>query len=204
MKAGQRKKSQWPKSMNPGNLVAFRNFILNKLKKGQEPDVMASSLSSTKPLMHHPMVQIPSVGCCESPHELSFAPSKPTSLGALRGEYSDLLAEMSFNPDSLLSSESSGDSPLAVFGGGSPLGDFGLGLADEIGLGSPSLNGFPAQSASPPHLTESTMDIDGCVQFFADDPITQSLSESNLPSSFDQDLDNIFKTDRDPLLGALS
>ena len=36
MKAAQRKKGQWPKSMNKANLLAFRQHILNKLKKGQE------------------------------------------------------------------------------------------------------------------------------------------------------------------------
>lgn len=205
MKSSQRKKSQWPKSMNPGNLVAFRNFILNKLKKGQEPESLATSLASTMPLMHHPLMQIPSNMHCERPHGLSFIPSnKPTSLGGLRGEYSDLLAEMSFDPDSLLSSESLAESPSAVFGGSSSLGDFGLSLADEMTLSSSSLHNLSMQLSSPLSAPEATMDIDGCVQFFAEDPITQSLSDSNLPSSFDQDLDNIFKTDRDPLLGALS
>ena len=36
MKASQRKKGQWPRSMNKANLMAFREHILNKLKKGQE------------------------------------------------------------------------------------------------------------------------------------------------------------------------
>ena len=33
---GKKKKSQWPRSMNRANLLAFRQRILNKLKKGQE------------------------------------------------------------------------------------------------------------------------------------------------------------------------
>ena len=36
MKATQRKKGQWPRSMSKANLMAFREHILNKLKKGQE------------------------------------------------------------------------------------------------------------------------------------------------------------------------
>ena len=36
MKASQRKKGQWPRSMSKANLMAFREHILNKLKKGQE------------------------------------------------------------------------------------------------------------------------------------------------------------------------
>jgi hypothetical protein len=36
MKATQRKKGQWPRSMSKANLMAFREHILNRLKKGQE------------------------------------------------------------------------------------------------------------------------------------------------------------------------
>ena len=36
MKATQRKKGQWPRSMSKANLMAFREHILNKLKKGKE------------------------------------------------------------------------------------------------------------------------------------------------------------------------
>ena len=36
MKASQKKKGQWPRSMSKANLMAFREHILNKLKKGQE------------------------------------------------------------------------------------------------------------------------------------------------------------------------
>lgn len=35
-KSNQRKKNQWPRSMNKANMMAFRQHILNKLKKGQE------------------------------------------------------------------------------------------------------------------------------------------------------------------------
>ena len=36
VKAAQKKKTQWPRSMNRANLIAFREHILNKLKKAQE------------------------------------------------------------------------------------------------------------------------------------------------------------------------
>jgi hypothetical protein len=36
MKTGHKKKTQWPRSMNKANLLAFREHILNKLKRGQE------------------------------------------------------------------------------------------------------------------------------------------------------------------------
>ena len=36
VKSGQRRKNQWPRSMNKANMMAFRQHILNKLKKGQE------------------------------------------------------------------------------------------------------------------------------------------------------------------------
>ena len=36
VKCGQKKKTQWPRSMNKANLMAFREHILNKLKKGQD------------------------------------------------------------------------------------------------------------------------------------------------------------------------
>ena len=36
MKGMQKKKTQWPRSMNRANLIAFREHILNRLKKAQE------------------------------------------------------------------------------------------------------------------------------------------------------------------------
>lgn len=46
MKASQRKKGQWPRSMSKANLMAFREHILNKLKKGQESSSGAGGDSS--------------------------------------------------------------------------------------------------------------------------------------------------------------
>lgn len=49
-----KRKSQWPRSMNRANLMAFREKILNKLKKGQEiaaepsPQVIPLSILTTK------------------------------------------------------------------------------------------------------------------------------------------------------------
>lgn len=43
MKASQKKKGPWPRSMSKANLMAFREHILNKLKKGQESSDRANS-----------------------------------------------------------------------------------------------------------------------------------------------------------------
>ena len=43
MKVSGRKKSQWPRSMSKANLMAFRQHILNKLKKGYDVSVAESA-----------------------------------------------------------------------------------------------------------------------------------------------------------------
>lgn len=52
LKASHKKKTQWPRSMSKANLMAFREHILNKLKRGKEDgqassDSQDSSLSSS-------------------------------------------------------------------------------------------------------------------------------------------------------------
>ncbi len=49
--ANQRRKNQWPRSMNKANMMAFRQHILNKLKKGQESaaDSCAVKQEATSP-----------------------------------------------------------------------------------------------------------------------------------------------------------
>ena len=46
MKGSTKKKTQWPRSMNRANLMAFREHILNKLKKSQEVATEPSSLQA--------------------------------------------------------------------------------------------------------------------------------------------------------------
>lgn len=43
MKVNGRKKTQWPRSMSKANLMAFRQHILNKLKKGQDNNTADSA-----------------------------------------------------------------------------------------------------------------------------------------------------------------
>ena len=48
MKSGaHKKKTQWPRSMNKANLMAFREHILNKLKRGQEGQRLLQSVNLT-------------------------------------------------------------------------------------------------------------------------------------------------------------
>ena len=169
MKRQKRSKSQWPKSMNPGNLMAFRNFILNKLKQGQEKPLTVSG--PPQPLYSHSENG--------STNSDSSGQNSPTTL---QSQY-DLLADMTFNPDTLLSS----DLPSSPFD-----------------LLSPSATPDDTFSVSSPESqllgSEIGVDFDGYAQLFsADDlPLTEALSDSNISS----DLENIFiKTDRDPLLG---
>ena len=49
MKGSHKKKSQWPRSMNKANLMAFREHILNKLKRGQGEAQQQRSCSPTHP-----------------------------------------------------------------------------------------------------------------------------------------------------------
>ena len=52
-KGTPKKKTQWPRSMNRANLIAFREHILNKLKKGQEGVV--ETVSHPTPLSVFPV-----------------------------------------------------------------------------------------------------------------------------------------------------
>ena len=53
MKSSQKKKTQWPRSMSKANLLAFRQHILNKLKRGQEE-------SQKSPSQETSLVRLPS------------------------------------------------------------------------------------------------------------------------------------------------
>ena len=168
MKRSKRPKSQWPKSMNPGNLMAFRNFILNKLKQGQEKPLTVSG--PPQPLYSHSE-------CTNS--ETSSGQNSPTNI---QSQY-DLLADMTFNPDTLLSS----DLPSSPFDLLSPSAT----PDDTFSVSSPDSQLFGSDIG---------VDFDGYAQLFSVDdlPLAEALSDSNISS----DLDNIFiKSDRDPLLG---
>lgn len=47
MKNSHKKKTQWPRSMSKANLMAFREHILNKLKRGQEESQRPNSLANS-------------------------------------------------------------------------------------------------------------------------------------------------------------
>lgn len=175
----KRTKSQWPKSMNPGNLMAFRNFILNKLKKGQEKPLTVTGVP--QPLSH----------------SLHRSYSETGSAGDKSGESSpsamsshDLMNDMSFDPDTLLSCTMSLDAVPFDLLNQSTTPD------DAFSVSSPDSQIFGS---------ETGVDFDGYAQLFSTDdlPLSEALSDSNI-STMDSDLDNIFKTDYDPLLGAMS
>ena len=207
MKASQRKgKSTWPKSMNSGNLMAFRNFILSKLKKGKEvtecnpnssdESVRSFDWSSTDQIMG-PL--------CSRNTRFSSDSSCPSSFLSLSEstKYEELLSEINFNPDTLLASDGTIDctslSPFSRQSGSISPSPVPLSPGLETSLQFASLSSLTSDSPS----ADTNMGFDGYVQFLSVDPLSQSLSDPN-PSStnLNDDLDHIFKTDADPLLGA--
>lgn len=103
---------------------------------------------------------------------------------------SDLLSDASFNPDTLLSADLALDS-------------------SPFDLLSPSATPDDAFSVTSPESqflnSEIDMDFDGYAQLLSTDdlPLSEGLTDSAL-SCLNSDLENIFKTDQDPLLGGLS
>lgn len=186
MKRQKRNKSQWPKSMNPGNLMAFRNFILNKLKKGQEKPMTVTGVP--QPLSHSLHRSVSETSSTSDRTEMG-SPTITHGLTSPR-DCSDLLSDASFNPDTLLSADLALDS-------------------SPFDLLSPSATPDDAFSVTSPESqflnSEIDMDFDGYAQLLSTDdlPLSEGLTDSAL-SCLNSDLENIFKTDQDPLLGGLS
>ena len=85
------KSSQWPRSMNRANLMAFREHILSKLKKGQEEMMYSSSEVNAIATSVTPKVEAPSpsseyrvkVMCERNTTMEGFCDSESTDLGSM-------------------------------------------------------------------------------------------------------------------------
>ncbi|XP_019853704.1 PREDICTED: zinc finger protein ZXDC-like isoform X2 [Amphimedon queenslandica] len=200
---GAHKSSQWPKSMNPGNLVAFRNFILKKLNKeqggengpGDEEEELGEELGDNRLLAENDF--FPSFRCHESMiGSQGFIPDGDN--------FEEMFKDVDFNPDSLLSlSEMQETCSL------SPFSVTGTSLSDPFSPSSSSSGGGFEMNPF-----DENMDFDGFFHMFDVTPAgTSSTSLSVAPPSSEseldllslsQDLDMIFKSDADPLLGGIS
>ena len=187
---GSTSKSQWPKSMNPGNLVAFRNFILKKLNKDKETDEDESmALYHSDPHHKSDSLSLPPEHICYGDDNSIIDDSHLVLLPPDFQGLDNIFDDIDFNPDSLLAPECSQSttSPFSVSTNGSP---------DPF---SPSGTESVHERASMSPLAEDYMDFNGFFHFFDVDP---SSSDIDLPLS--HDLDMIFKSDADPLLGGIS
>ena len=201
---GGHKSNQWPKSMNPGNLVAFRNFILKKLNKEQgencgEEEELVEELGDNRLLSESD----------------SFPPYHESLIGAHAGlipdcdKLEEIFKDIDFNPDSLLSLSETQDTFTM-----SPFSATGTSSSDPFSPSSSS-SGCGFNEAPRAHSLDETMDFDGFFHMFDATPgggvSSSSLSvgppgsDSELDLlSLSQDLDMIFKSDADPLLGGIS
>ena len=201
---GGHKSSQWPKSMNPGNLVAFRNFILKKLNKeqggengpGDEEEELGEELGDNRLLAENDF--FPSFNCHESLiGSQGFVPDG--------NNLEEIFKDVDFNPDSLLSlSEMQETCSL------SPFSITGTSFSDPFSPSSSSSGGGFGEM----NPFDENMDFDGFFHMFDVTPggtsstslsVAPPSSESELDLlSLSQDLDMIFKSDADPLLGGIS
>jgi hypothetical protein len=160
--------------MNPGNLAAFRNFILKKLNKDKQTESAEATNVYCQPLD----------GCYDNGNHGNCTRSDYQN-------FDDFFKGIDFNPDSLLSSEQQ-----PSYGKSNLLSPFSMSLtSDSPDPFSPSLS-YTDGNPSPTNNDDS-MDINGFFHFFNPQPISDD-------HSFLHDFDNIFKTDADPLLGGIS
>ena len=94
------KTSQWPRSMNKANLMAFREHILSKLKKGQEEMTYSSSEANATATSITPKVETPSP-CSEYRAEVMCERNHTTMEGFCDSKSTELLGSMSKSPMSL-------------------------------------------------------------------------------------------------------
>ena len=188
MKGAQRgkRKSNWPKSMNSGNLMAFRNFILGKLKQ-------------SKPVSHSFAGPSERLISCEMPSSISAPPTCSTSFFSNPSD--DIFSDITFNPDTLLSSERS-MSPFSHHSRSISPSPVPLSPSLESNMHFTSLSSLSSDTGA----CTANLGIDGFIQCLSVDPILQSTGGSDqlchvqLPGEFS----SILKTDADPLLGGIS
>ena len=186
MKGHQRgkKKTNWPKSMNSGNLLAFRNYILGKLK--HNPSV--SYATPEERLIDIQQQQ-------QQQQQLSADASVFYSVPSSNSIFNDI----DFNPDTLLTCDrssvaSSCYSPFSHHSSPSPTSPNLESNNHYTSLSS--LSSVHSSCGDAGHL-----DIDGFIQCLSVDPIAQGLDQ---PMQLSADFCNVLKTDADPLLGGLS
>ena len=184
-----KKKTNWPKSMNNGNLMAFRNFILGKLK--QSPPTV--SRSSFAPL-HIDNEILPS----------QSVPLTPTCFSV---PSDDFFNDLVFNPDTLLTaSEGSMDSssPFSHHSGSISPSPVPMSPSLESSIHFSSLSSLSSDlSPSCPESGNGNLDIDGFIQCLTVDPVSQGVKQ-NFNTHLTDEFCSFLKTDADPLLGGLS
>ncbi len=184
-----KKKANWPKSMNNGNLMAFRNFILGKLKQSPPP----VSRSSFAPL----------------PIENEVLPSQsvPVTPKCFSVPSDDFFNDLIFNPDTLLTaSESSmeSSSPFSHHSGSISPSPVPMSPSLESSIHFTSLSSLSSDlSPSCPDSGSGNLDIDGFIQCLTVDPISQGVKQ-NFNTHLTDEFCSFLKTDADPLLGGLS
>ena len=94
------KSSQWPRSMNKANLMAFREHILSKLKKGQEEMMYSSSEVKAIATSVTPKVEAPSPSS-EYRVKVMCERNRTTMEGFCDRESTELLGSVSKSPMSL-------------------------------------------------------------------------------------------------------
>ena len=190
MKGHQRgkKKNSWPKSMNSGNLLAFRNFILGKLK--HNPAVSCSYTTS------------PSEHLSDVPMSHSVPPT-PTYFSL---PSDDIFSDIAFNPDTLLTSECSLDSacfsPFSHHSGSISPSPVPLSPGLESSMHFTSLSSLSSNPSPCP--TSANLGIDGFIQCLPVDQVSQGFEQDFHPHHLADDFCSALKTDADPLLGGLS
>ena len=214
MKAGHKKKTQWPRSMSKANLMAFREHILNKLKRGKEEGARsgesqeASSLATA--MTNSPSFEV-DAGCssgevpvqarCSSEPADFFShhmhdSSSPSSLQASQSA-ANISCVRSLNPKHLDSDCTAADSSL------NPdilLSSSVLGLPDNIladmemdSLASPSEQDFslflcdPSPPSSVTSPLESMEDLDSIQDFLSGAPDNNTLSSAHFSGESSSD-----------------
>ena len=121
------KSSQWPRSMNKANLMAFREHILSKLKKGQEETMYSSSEVNAIATSITPKVEAPSPSS-EYRVKVMCERNRTTMEGFCDRESTDLLGSVSKSPMSLPLDHSTNDTTAQ----GNSLGFSDLLFQDDI------------------------------------------------------------------------
>lgn len=225
----QQASSSWPKSMNSGNLMAFRNFILGKLKHTSPPPSSTSSPPVAGGPVGYPFPTSAASGDQMS-HSIPSTPSfySPVPATAPATSSENIFSDFGFNPDTLLSASeqsaidtscfspfshhssaagSVSPSPIPISPSPVPVSPDLDASMQFTSLSSISSSHSPCSIKSAPPTTSrgeaGNLDIDGFIQCLSVDPVSREFEET-FQSHLSEDFCNALKTDSDPLLGGLS